>query len=433
MKPFFRSYFYTLMLSLFAVSICSSAFAGRNEDVYDSLYPYYAEVCALHAVERNANYVITDDGSTAGHSVAYIRGACKDPSVPYPRLKLCDSSVKDTDRRGVGISVNRFFKNANWTAVASRKLFFDGGGTHGRESFSGADYEGTVAAALREGVYKNLLLELTNEANRVKPPQMTTEEFVARESMGTDYAIRASRDSYCTYLPLTQDMTIHAINQLNALNDKYAVSKDYEWRVFSNNCAHLIHNALAAAGVWSPIGVDQFYPIQVLFDVAVPSNQFLNLLRIADNVPIDNIVDLYRNANTRRTLNEFGWLPTSDGIVVTSEPLTLPNDVFHRGRGLLFMSAIGIRDTKSYMSTARWTNLYQSVLDARNRLVSLRMNYQRPQLRGRIEKKKVGAEIRESVVYPMPPAELPAFEAKYLAFLDARVAELNKKLATLSH
>lgn len=56
----------------------------------------------------------------------YVKGACRDEQAPYPKLRRCEGQVADptSPEHGAGISVNRWFKNANWAAFAGKKQFY---------------------------------------------------------------------------------------------------------------------------------------------------------------------------------------------------------------------------------------------------------------------------------------------------------------------
>ena len=92
----------------------------RPDPIYDQLFPYYIELCAL------SQFRVKDGaaGGVPGHGVMYLHGACRDPKANYPQLCLCEEA--DTLDVGVGVSVNRYFKNANWMATPGRELFFNG-------------------------------------------------------------------------------------------------------------------------------------------------------------------------------------------------------------------------------------------------------------------------------------------------------------------
>jgi len=84
---------------------------------YDTLYPQYLQLCAVSRIRAK----FAKEGGSPGHAVMYLKGACKDNSYPYPRIKACDEGSAQT---GVGISVNKTFKNVNWMAAPGKALFF---------------------------------------------------------------------------------------------------------------------------------------------------------------------------------------------------------------------------------------------------------------------------------------------------------------------
>ena len=85
-------------------------------DLYDRLYPYHAEVCAVTQIRPLDAPV----GGSAGHAVMYLKGACKQPDASFPLLETCEG------RPGVGISVNKMFRNVNWVAIPERDFFLQG-------------------------------------------------------------------------------------------------------------------------------------------------------------------------------------------------------------------------------------------------------------------------------------------------------------------
>jgi len=68
-----------------------------------------------------------------------------------------------------------------------------------------------------------------------------------------------------------------AVDFLNEMNRKYfETGHEFEWSGYYNNCAHTVHNALAAAGVWKPKSVNARRVMQ-FFNLSVPANEFANL------------------------------------------------------------------------------------------------------------------------------------------------------------
>ena len=150
--------------------------------MYDALFPYYVEICAVSQIRAH----FAKHGGSPGHAVMYLKGACRDPEAPFPTIKICDpESVDLTDpESGVGISVNKLLKNINWFAIPGKQLFFFGNldrdevldENHTRE---------TIKAVADLGVFKGI--EIKEE---YKPPKGDTEaifQLLAKETLGTDW------------------------------------------------------------------------------------------------------------------------------------------------------------------------------------------------------------------------------------------------------
>src|SRR5665213_4508619 len=83
------------------------------------------------------------------------------------------------------------------------------------------------------------------------------------------------------------------VDYLNGVNDLYKSGKtEYVWNVLQNNCSHLTHNALAAAGVWDHFPTNKFV-LFAAFDFPVPKNEFINQLERTNDLPLANLLDLY--------------------------------------------------------------------------------------------------------------------------------------------
>ena len=96
----------------------------RPDPIYEALSDRYVELCAVSQYRPLEG----DLGGIPGHAVMYLKGACRDESAPYPRLRPCRYATFDrTDpEHGAGISVNRWFKNVNWVATPGKFLFYNG-------------------------------------------------------------------------------------------------------------------------------------------------------------------------------------------------------------------------------------------------------------------------------------------------------------------
>src|SRR5487761_1673069 len=79
-----------------------------NEALYQRIYPYYAEICALSEIRKRPGFGAEFSSGMGGHSILYLSGVCRDRGSGYPRLKLYGLD-EDPTRHGVGISVNSHY------------------------------------------------------------------------------------------------------------------------------------------------------------------------------------------------------------------------------------------------------------------------------------------------------------------------------------
>src|SRR6185369_4995164 len=88
--------------------------ADRNKDIYASVFPFYAELCALSEIKKKPGFGAEFASGFGGHSVLYLNGVCRVADAGYPTIQICDGDAAD---RGVGLSVNDHYKNTNWVAT----------------------------------------------------------------------------------------------------------------------------------------------------------------------------------------------------------------------------------------------------------------------------------------------------------------------------
>ena len=124
-----------------------------DEHAYASLFPYFAEYCALSEFNKKKGFgVDLEGGGPGGHSVFYLNGACRVARRWTTRcLTLCDETPQGMAGRGVGLSVNDHYRNANWTATEGRDFFFDGDLAPG-EGVTRASYERIQQKAKAMGI-----------------------------------------------------------------------------------------------------------------------------------------------------------------------------------------------------------------------------------------------------------------------------------------
>jgi hypothetical protein len=325
------------VLSALALAACSTAHIDRVpaagvERVYDQLYPYYAEICAVSELKKKPGFGIPISSGMGGHSIIYLNGVCRVRGAGYPVIGLCGADTRAAER-GVGLSVNAHFKNANWVATPGRNFLFHGTLKPG-ERLTREVYERTQARAKQLGIYDGIAFH--SEVFDDKPPRMSRHDFKYEISVATDYAISFGRDRYCARVPLDRERMMKVVAFLNGLNDRYrGGAREFDWNVLNNNCSHVSHDALAAAGLWRNWPMGQFI-LFAAFDFPVPKNEFVNLMRRTNDRPIDDIDAVYADPVARRALLRHGWLSTEPGALAEAEPADQKNDLYDTDLRLIF-------------------------------------------------------------------------------------------------
>ena len=158
------------------------------EPAYEELYPHYVELCAVSQFRSKGG----DLGGVPGHAVMYLKGACRKADAPYPKLEMCAAPSDDPESldHGVGVSVNKMFKNINWMATPGRDLFFDGRLDPG-ETLTQDYYDATLEEAIQRGLFDGI--EIHDSYLQNPAPERTVAEVVARGAIGTDFALRYAR------------------------------------------------------------------------------------------------------------------------------------------------------------------------------------------------------------------------------------------------
>jgi hypothetical protein len=293
----------------------------RPDTAYEELFPYYVELCAGSQFRSK----LTGEGGIAGHAVMYLKGACKDDDAPYPQLRRCRVAATKLDdpEHGAGISVSRWFKNVNWVAVPGYELFFEGNLKSG-ERLTRAQFDAVEQNVIARGVYKGVAF------HRYPGARSDTDlrDFLKRDGIGTDLALRFARSVFCARLPVTEGMLEQVIAFLNDKNREYAEGEaDYNWSVWADNCMHTLRNALAAANIWSPLSV-RAIKFRQLFNLAIPANEFVNLAELMTEGDLDDYRAILHDGPRRDAFHEFHWLPTRQGALLKTLPVHQPNDLY---------------------------------------------------------------------------------------------------------
>jgi hypothetical protein len=306
----------------------------QAEPVYDQLYHYYAEVCAVSQIRAK----FTEHGGSPGHAVMYLKGACRDTEAEYPTIEMCDAGAVDLSDpdTGVGISVNKYLGNVNWIAIPGKRLFYRGN-LEDDQLLDEAHVRETVLHAVDEvGIFDGVKGRDYYEQHI--PENEEQDDFIyriARDTLGTDFALNFGRTIFCSRVPVTRGMMEKVVDYLNERNRQYASGEeDYQWSGLYDNCSHVLRNALAAAGVWSPKWI-QTYMLRQLFNLSVPANETINLAHLTTNYPIEDFYKIYRDDLKRKTLLEENWLPTQHGTLFQTISVHKKNDLYDTGLRLM--------------------------------------------------------------------------------------------------
>lgn len=299
-----------------------------EQNAYAQLFPSYAELCALSEIRKHPGFGADIRSGPGGHLVLYLQGACREAEANYPVLRLCGPADQDPETGeagGVGISGNAHFANASWVAVPGRRFFHQGTLRPG-DRLDRAAYRRTQAEARRLGVLDGIRFHA--DAFEGMPPDAQPADWMYELSVSTDYATGFGRGRYCTRVPLTRQQLVRAVDFLNAENAPYrAGTRVFQWNVLRDNCAHLLHNALAAAGVWDQWPTRQFI-LWAALSFPVPKNEFVNLARRTNDLPLDDLGALYDDPAARLLLLREGRLPTAPGALASAEPPWQANDLY---------------------------------------------------------------------------------------------------------
>lgn len=309
--------------------------AAGNEPAYVERHPYYAEFCALSQIKKIRGYGADIRGEIGGHAVFYLNGACRIAGLGYPVLDVCDG-VDGRPPDGVGLSMNAHFLNAKWVATPGREFFFHGGLPPGAP-LTRDTYLRVQQQAKRLGIYEGVVFR--PEVFAAMPPGWATEDTKYEVSVATDYAISLGRGRYCARVPVSRAQMAAMVAFLNEQNAPYrSGAQEFEWNVFTDNCIHLAHNALAVAGLWQPWRIHRPLLVSV-FDFPTPKNEFVNLMRRANDLRLVDLARAYRDPAARRSVMTYGRLPALPGVLAEARGPQRPNEVYETELKLIFYDA----------------------------------------------------------------------------------------------
>jgi hypothetical protein len=337
----------------------------RSHRIYNSLFPYHAEVCTVTRYRQRARTPggRKNTGGRGGHATLFLHGACRDDKSAIPQLRLCGDEVDLTDAdSGVGVSVNQVFRNVVWNAIPGRRAFFHGGAEPDEELtwkryeraieefaakpwFDGIELrpremevcacrnlgakdcfdDTTHGGSQRGGAVRSGLEELElGEAERRR--------CVVRESIGTDFALTFARTALCARVALNRSALQAMVDELNERNistHRELIEKgvSHVWDGLTDNCSHLVANAFAATGMIEPKDVRRPSWWSKLLtaashlkpwggDLSLPVHTFVHVAEAGWELPIESVFRLYQNPFARQTLERHEWISTGPGSLI---------------------------------------------------------------------------------------------------------------------
>ena len=380
---------------------------------YDQLYPYYVSACAVTQIKSK----FSAEGGSAGHAVLFLKGACLDNSRGYPRIGLCDPNTVDLSdsESGVGVSVNKVFKNVNWMATPGSTLFYDGILDEG--AVTEKAMSDTLKLASDEGLWDGVEIH-----EQYKPESDARDEMLnqlAKDSLSTDFALTFGRHAYCVQIPMSREQLGKVVTHLNELNDKYASGDhEYNWSGYSDNCSHAVHNSLASANVWKAqkISTTKF---KQLFNLSIPANEVIKLGILINTFPLENFRKIYYDATALRSLLEDEWLPARHGALVGYLPINYDNELYETDASifLLDLPFFGGKRNKfrKIFDDSRYTSVSENLIYFQKRYQEI--------LEDRPE------DWDKSTSWKNPYREA---RQKYYRYIEAQLEDVNAKLSQLA-
>jgi len=399
-----------------ACTVTQKSLVERNPDPeYDKFYPYHIELCAISKIDSHDGSV---KGGIPGHAAMFLKGACWDDKAPYLAIKMCDPNEVDMtgSDAGVGVSVNVRPKNVNWIVAPGKDLFFNGY-LKKSDRLTEEFREETYRKIIDLGIFKGI--ELHERFKKEIKPGETQEQYLARKTVGTDMALIYGRSVACSLLPVTEGMMEKMVIHLNDINLQYYKGKaEYSWSGISDNCAHLVHNALAAADVWSAKSINTYKALQMV-NLSVPVNEVFDLILLTNKNSLTRVRQIYRNRVKRKSLLEHNWLPIRHGALIKSLQVHQNNDLYDKTVRVFYLKLPGLelkeRIIRGMGRKKRYSDMKENLLHFQKRYEAV--------LKRRHDDFDSNAD-KDSFSY---------MAKKYFEYVEMQLADVNEKLEYLGN
>lgn len=395
---------------------------SSDEEQYRKIYPYYAELCAVSRLGKTEGFGADLTSAFGGHGVLYLHRVCRKKSEAYPVLQMCDEAPENS-ADGVGLSVNAHYENAIWVAAEGRDFFFDGNLKPG-QSLTKDGYREFQELAKAKKIYDSI--DFHDEFYQSIPASFSHNDGKYEISIATDYAITFGRNRYCARVPVSRPQMVKILDYLNDLNRPYrSGQKVFDLSLLLHNCSHVNHNALTAAGIWDEWPMDRSVLISA-FDFPVPKNEFVNLMRRTNDMPIDDLEAVYDDPAARNSLLTYGRLPTQPGSIVDLGTIASPNEIYDtQSRIIFYDDPITGRYEKRFdmmMTDPRYYRLQDNL--AHFATLYSRIERERKPVEWYLQKRR-GTSGSEREAFNQ-------FYEKYYDYIDQQVQEVARAIALLN-
>lgn len=285
---------------------------------YEDHFPAYLEYCSGTQWKTQAGEI----GGSPGHGFVYIHGMCKDYRSDYPQVIPCDEVSPELKQKfphdGVGVSLDKNFKNVMWVAVPGREFMLFGGLEP--QSVNKAQ----IDAHIRKVIDLKIFNDVLSKSEKMKAYTPGTKEYleaISLDTLGTDHATNWARKLHCVKVPVTKDVLPKAASFLNQSNSQYRYDKEYIWSKEANNCIHLSMNTAHSMGVGKSIETDQKF-IKKFLNLALPANAFMMYSDLA-------VLKKPKLKNISSEVKDKGYAVTQVGSLMNSYEVFPSGDYFN--------------------------------------------------------------------------------------------------------
>jgi hypothetical protein len=406
-----------MKLSSIVVLIGALQISGAYADTanpnaaFEKLFPFYTTTCVTGKTTRNTG----EASANFGHEIMYIKGACKDNSVGYPKLKMCDATDSEG---GVVLSLDGRFSNTLFTAVPGKEFLINAG-VKSDEPFTQATLDAVMQRVVDTGALKGVKVGRVLFDN--KPEKYSEEQWMANTMTPTDWGISLGRESYCLNIPMNQAQIQAEVDHLDTVNEPFVTEKaEVNWTLLGTNCATLVHNTLHAIGIRGEINED---PTKLVLvgeafkqELPIPTNDFsLNedVFNRVNKIDIAEVV--FANKELRDLFDRFDTLPEASPTLLEYYPAhTYQNEIFTAG-------------------SIRWFELLGTHFN-RNKIEKILANPAYGTIQGSLERVLKRLQYVQSTQKPVKAdadSDLGKFAFRYNAWVQRSIDDLTGKLASL--